>query len=283
MYTWVALSQQPHQLNVFHVVWLLAVMSVVDAYNFPWTSCHVLLSTGLKGPHALIRRPLLRHPTFSVELPPAQTRGGEIAMMMVGRGVQGVGNAQSLRERAFDAARGGNPSLAADLFNEYLRQESSAATCDFAVLNCMGAMSAQLGRFEEAVSSFQKALAASAPEANLPAVRESRTNTFFNLGNACTALLRHREALAAFTQVTQLRPDDAEAFINMGNALATLGDMSKALGAYERAVAIDDTSEIALLNCGNALCDTGRNRLRYNRITLGVAVYCVVLQCVAVF
>jgi len=262
MTTLVSRSQQPNQLNAFHGVWLLAVMSVVDSYNFPWTPCHVLpcrpLSTGLKGPHALIRRPLLRYPTIHVELPPAQTRGGGIAMMMVGRGMQG--NAQSLRERAFEAARGGNPSLAADLFNDYLQQESSAATCDFAALNCMGAMSAQLGRFEEAVSSFQKALAASAPEANLPAVRESRTNTFFNLGNACTALLRHREALAAFTQVSQLRPDDAEAFINMGNALATLGDMSKALGAYERAIAIDDTSEIALLNCGNALCDMGRNR-----------------------
>ena len=123
----------------------------------------------------------------------------------------------SLRERAFDAARGGDSEVAARMLSEYLQLPGSGS--DFAAMNCMGAMSAQLGMFDQAVASFQKALATSSNE-------DSRANTLFNLGNACTALSRHGDALAAFEQAFLLRPSDTEAQVQIGNCHVALGIVS---------------------------------------------------------
>ena len=170
------------------------------------------------------------------------------------RAVCGAGG--DARARAFDAARRGEPALAEDLLREHLLQPQTCS--DFAAYNCLGAMCAQQGKFDEAIASFRSALAASAAPTDDPAVREARANAFFNLGNAHTALSQHADALAAFEQSMLIRADDAEAVTNMGNAFLALGDQANALKAFERAVALDTSNPIALLNCGNALCDTGR-------------------------
>lgn len=165
---------------------------------------------------------------------------------------------ESLREKGFVAARCGDAVLAFQLLSEYLSSPDASCSKDFAAMNCLGAMCAQTGKLDEAVNYFGQALAASEHDADEPEVQDLRANTLFNLGNACTALSRHSEALTAFEKSTLLRPTDSEAHVQIGNAHVALGNQPKALAAYERAVECDDTNPTALLNCGNALCDAGR-------------------------
>jgi tetratricopeptide (TPR) repeat protein len=224
-------------------------MAVMGHAHVPcFLPCHVWSSSSeVNGIHARARVPTLKKLV-------APLRHVILHGRRRGEGQDGAG--KSVRERGFDAARSGNPAVASDLLLEYLQQQEACR--DWAALNCLGAMSAQLGRFEDAVESFQQSLAASVREAELPSVQDARANTFFNLGNAFTALSRHSEALAAFEQCTLLRPTDTEAVTNMGNALIFLNNHSAALKMYQRAVDLDGSSAIALLNCGNALCDAGR-------------------------
>ena len=200
----------------------------------------------------LPRAPAVRTPLRLPPRAPECPRAGA-TRALVGRG--GASEGGDVRAQAFEAARAGDPGLAVRLFAEYWDMPEAAS--DVAAMNADGAMKAQLGRLDDAIATFERALAASKEEGKEDEAK--RANTLFNLGNACAALARHEDALEAFRQATALQPSDAQAVLNMGNAYAALGEQTSALNAFERAVALDETSAIALLNCGNALCDAGRN------------------------
>jgi tetratricopeptide (TPR) repeat protein len=205
-------------------------------------------------PRASAARSPLRPPPRAPECP---RTGATRALAGHGQAPEGGGaQRRDVRAQAFEAARAGDPGLAVSLFAEYWDMPEAAS--DVAAMNADGAMKAQLGRLDDAIATFERALAAS-HDSSLRIGEAQRANTLFNLGNACAALSRHEDALVAFRQATELQPSDAQAVLNMGNAYAALGEHNSALEAFQRAVALDETSAIALLNCGNALCDAGRN------------------------
>ena len=67
----------------------------------------------------------------------------------------------------------------------------------------------ELKRFEEAVASYDRAIA----------LKPGYAGTFFNRGNALHELKRFDEALASYDHAITLKPDYAEAFNNRGVAL----------------------------------------------------------------
>ena len=73
--------------------------------------------------------------------------------------------------------------------------------------------------------------------------RRTTPEAHSNLGNALRANKKYDEALLAYQQARQLRPDYAEAINNLGTVLRDLGREAEAEAAYRQALAIkpDDT------------------------------------------
>jgi predicted O-linked N-acetylglucosamine transferase (SPINDLY family) len=85
-----------------------------------------------------------------------------------------------------------------------------------------------LGRYEEAVASYDRALA----------LKTDGPEILNNRGNAVARLKRFLEAVGDYDRAIALRPDYPDAHFNRGNALAELGRFDEALGSYERVVAL---------------------------------------------
>ncbi len=112
----------------------------------------------------------------------------------------------------------------------------------------LGAAQARLGRFADAVASFERAIAL-AP--NQPDAHANRANALAELGRPAAALEGYGRALA-------LRPDHAEAQAGRAGALRALGRLSEALAAAEAALALRPDLAEAHNARGTALTDLGR-------------------------
>ena len=86
----------------------------------------------------------------------------------------------------------------------------------------------QLGRYEEALASYNAALT----------LRPDDTNTLGNRGRTLRILGRYEEALADYTRSLELRPDDPDALNNRGFALTKMGRLEEALVDLDRSLNI---------------------------------------------
>ncbi len=66
------------------------------------------------------------------------------------------------------------------------------------------------------------------------------------------------EAVEAYRQALELKPDFAEAWSNLGDALGAIGDKSGEIGAYRRAIEINPGLAPAWSNLGSALLEAGQ-------------------------
>lgn len=105
-----------------------------------------------------------------------------------------------------------------------------------------------LGRFDEAVACFERAVA----------IRPDLAEAHCNRGNALSRLSRWQEAVAAYDAALALRPALVEALNNRGDALMRLGREAEALAGFDAALAIKPDHVAALNNRGNALRRQGR-------------------------
>ncbi|MGD9538126.1 MAG: tetratricopeptide repeat protein [Alphaproteobacteria bacterium] len=117
-----------------------------------------------------------------------------------------------------------------------------------AALNNRGNALQALGRFAEAVASYDRAIAC----------RSDYAHAFNNRGNALLKLGRRDEALASYDQAIALKPDHAEAFYNRGNLLHELGRHEEAAASCDQAIALRPDHAQAHYNRGNALRELGR-------------------------
>jgi tetratricopeptide (TPR) repeat protein len=133
-----------------------------------------------------------------------------------------------------------------------------------------------LGRMDEAVDAFQKAITLNPDSAesfvNLSAaldragrhddaadmavkaimIAPDMADAHVNFGNALLGLGSPGEAVEAYVKATGLEPDNALAWFNLGNAHAALAEWDEAIGAYRRAVTLAD-GPVKQFNLGNAL------------------------------
>src|SRR6185437_14878935 len=80
-----------------------------------------------------------------------------------------------------------------------------------------------LHRFEEALASYDRALA----------LRPDFAEALSNRGNALRELDRFEEAMASFERAIALRPDFAEAHFNAAHCLLLTGDLGRGWKQYE--------------------------------------------------
>ncbi len=124
-----------------------------------------------------------------------------------------------------------------------LRPDHAEALCN------RGATLHELKRFDEALASYDRALA----------LRSNYAEALCNRGATLHELKRFDDALASYDRALALRPDCAgAALFNRGNALRQLKRFDEALANYDRALALQPDHVEALYNRGNALHELQR-------------------------
>ena len=113
--------------------------------------------------------------------------------------------------------------------------------------NDLGAVLQDLGKLDEAVASYHKALA----------LKPDYAEAHNNLGNAFRGLGKLEEAATSYHKALAITPDSADAHNNLGNALQNLGKLDEAVASYRKALAIMPDLTEAHSNLGAALQDLG--------------------------
>ena len=114
--------------------------------------------------------------------------------------------------------------------------------------NNMGNALKDQGKQEEAIEVYRKALS----------IKHDHAKTYNNMGNALIEQRKLVEATEAFTKALSIKPDFAEAYNNMGNALQDQGKLDNAIEAYTNAISTKPDLADAHNNMGNALKEQGK-------------------------
>ena len=96
---------------------------------------------------------------------------------------------------------------------------------DLNLLNILGAIYTELGRYEAAVVSYNKAIK----------YKPSYATLHNNLANSLYELGLYKEAMYAYKRALQLKPDYAEAYYNKGNVLFDPNNLEGSINAFEKA------------------------------------------------
>ena len=114
--------------------------------------------------------------------------------------------------------------------------------------NLMGHAHLRLNQDEEALASFERAVACDPGFAD----------AYGNAANVLADMGRLEEAVAAFDRALAVRPDNAEDICNRASVLADLGRLDEALAGYERALALMPDLAPAHYNRADILMNRGR-------------------------
>ncbi|MEW6619494.1 MAG: serine/threonine-protein kinase [bacterium] len=113
-----------------------------------------------------------------------------------------------------------------------------------------GAALLNLGRLQEAVSCFDKALKINPRDAEV----------WYNKGFALGNLGRHQEAISCYDEALAINPRYAEAWGNKGNVLRRLGKHQEAISYFDEILKINPREALAWYNKGLALGNLGRHQ-----------------------
>jgi len=114
--------------------------------------------------------------------------------------------------------------------------------------NDLGALLLQMGRLDEAIAHFRRALE----------ISPNLIEAYNNLGMALMRSGRTEEALAEYNRALVLEPDDADTQIALGAALRQIGRAGEAIPHFEKALSARPNDANAQNNLANALLDSGR-------------------------
>jgi Tfp pilus assembly protein PilF len=115
----------------------------------------------------------------------------------------------------------------------------------FDALHLLAVVQSRLGKMEEALASYDRALQ----------VRPDYAEALYNRGTALSLLGRFEEALASYDRALKVRPDYAEALRNRGLILHKLKRFEEALASYDDALKVRPDCAEALTNRGGTLCE----------------------------
>jgi len=169
-------------------------------------------------------------------------------------------HADSLHLLGMIACQVGRHDLAVGLIGEAIAIESGVAEYH----SNLGVALKEQGQLDQALASFDKALALKPDYAHAAAHRQDalarRNDPVFltDLGNTLQRQGSLDLAVAAHRQAITLKPDFAEAHYNLGLSLVALGRLNEAITAYRQAITLKPDFAEAHTNLGNALHGQGR-------------------------
>tara|TARA_B100001057_G_scaffold86673_1_gene82604 strand:+ start:216 stop:2189 length:1974 start_codon:yes stop_codon:yes gene_type:complete len=114
--------------------------------------------------------------------------------------------------------------------------------------NIIGAANKGLGKLDEAMEAYDKALS----------IKPDYAEVLYNVGIALEENGKLDEAIEAYNKALASKPDFAEAYNNIGNALNEQGKPDEAIEAYNKALASKPDFAEAYNNVGNALNEQGK-------------------------
>ena len=125
---------------------------------------------------------------------------------------------------------------------EMLTKQYPAA---YIVWNILGAAATKIGKLEQAILAFQKAIA----------IKPDYAEAFNNMGNAIRDQGSLEKAIQAYNKAIKLKPNYTEAYCNMGIALKDQDKPNEAIAAFKKAIAINPNYSEAFYNMGVTLHD----------------------------
>jgi len=114
--------------------------------------------------------------------------------------------------------------------------------------NIIGAANKGLGKLDEAIESYDKALS----------INPQYTYAFINMGIILAEQGHLDEAIASYKKALSIDPNFAEAHNNLGNALQDIGKLDEAIVSYTKAISLKSDYATAYYNIGNAFKEQGR-------------------------
>ena len=128
-------------------------------------------------------------------------------------------------------------------------EKALAIKSDYAEVHYnLGVTLQELGQLDAAVKSYENALA----------IKPDYANACNNLGNVLKDLGQLDASIKSFEKAIAIKPDFAEAHNNLGVTFQKLGQQDTAAKYYEKALAIKPDYADAHNNLGNALMELGR-------------------------
>jgi tetratricopeptide (TPR) repeat protein len=122
---------------------------------------------------------------------------------------------------------------------------NKASVDDVETLLNKGRELSNLGKHQEAISYFDKALA----------IDPNDVDALDNKGLAVANLGKYQEAISYYDKALAIEPNDLNALINKGLAVANLGKYQEAISYYDKALAIDPNNSLILKNKELALAN----------------------------
>eukprot|EP00960_Hanusia_phi_P048366 758904-Hanusia_phi.AAC.2 len=254
-------------------------MRLAMAWPGLWRSFLLLASCGScwSFPGSLLLRALPRGPAHSCRLRLSKA-GDESTQHLKQEGIW------ALRQGRTGVADGRNgltslvlTRACTELLTRFLERSKDA---DAQVLNALGSVRSNAGRWEEAIQLFSRAIDASSRAGeetrgvmSITARHDvmgagdlsSEANAHFNLGNVFTSIDRLAEASSSFERAVEIMPSDVEAISNLALCKLKLGENKKALKQFQRAYKLDPANHViaaerfTLGSKGNCLADAGLN------------------------
>ena len=119
---------------------------------------------------------------------------------------------------------------------------------DLTLWNLMGMAAAQIGKLDQAVFAFRKALY----------IKPDCAEAYNNMGNALQDQGKLDDATEAYNKALSIKPNFADAYNNMGNVLKEQDKLEEAIDSYKKALAIKPDYAEAYNNLGGALKSQGK-------------------------
>jgi tetratricopeptide (TPR) repeat protein len=126
----------------------------------------------------------------------------------------------------------------------------------------LGGAQFNLGRYEDALASFEKAIplarrSAEAPGDNSVQAKAAVGQMLTMEGNVYVKLRKNQQAVDAFTQAAALSPNPAVAYFNLCATQYNAGNTDAALAACDKAIAADPAKADAYFIKGSAMLGNG--------------------------
>jgi tetratricopeptide (TPR) repeat protein len=123
----------------------------------------------------------------------------------------------------------------------------------------LGAAQYSLGRYEDAVASFEKAipLARRGADAANDKAKAAVAQMLTMQGNSYLKLRKNPQAIDAFTKAAAMSPNPAVAYFNLCATQYNAGNTDAALAACDKAIAADPTKADAYFIKGSAMVGNG--------------------------